>query len=167
MSTHAVALIRQHARQLLSSSIRSLHQRASCALKPVAPAAVCVGQPPGLAHKPCENLKRPDLQVADNGNIAAMETVLSEYKALRRLISDAEAQLSALQRAPANHEAFAWPQVSSYSNAHTSKAGARREVWSRDCDQGRGSGSDNAHWREVTNNSRVLRTAAAKHRPDR
>ena len=142
-----------------------LHQRAAYALKLVAPAAVYAGQPPGLAHKPCEDSKRSDLQVADDSNIAAMETVLSEYKALRRQISEAEAQLSALQRAPANHEAFAWPQSSSYSNEHASKPGARREAWSRDCDQGRGSGSDNAHWREVTNNLRVLKAAAAKQRP--
>ena len=108
---------------------------------------------------------RCDQQGTDAGGVAAMETVLSEYKALRSQISEAEAQLLGLQRAQPDHDAFSWAQSSGCSNGHITEVGPSSEAGSRGGGQGRDSGGDHAHWMELTHTLRALKAVAAKQRP--
>ena len=108
---------------------------------------------------------RCDQQVTDAGGIAAMETVLSEYKALRAQISEAEAQMLDLQRAQPSHAAVGLLQSRSCAIEHITNVGPGSEVGLRGGDQGRDSGNDHAYWRELTNTLRALKAAAAKQRP--
>ena len=108
---------------------------------------------------------RCDQQVTDAGSVVAMETVLSEYKALRSQISEAEAQLLGLQRAQPDHDAFGWAHSSGCSNGHITEDGPSSEVGSRGGGRGRDSGVDHAHWRELTHTLRALKAAAAEQRP--
>lgn len=144
------------------------HQRAAYALKQGTRGAVYTAQPADVTHRRQEeDSARSSQQVSDAGNIAAMETVLSEYKALRSQISEAEAQLLGLQKAQPDHDPSGWPQTSSCSSTseHISNGGHRRGVWSKDSDLGMDSVVVHAHWMELTNTLRALKTAAARQRP--
>ena len=139
----------------------SYQRAAGCTLKHEVSAAAFAAQCADLAHLRHGGSVRCDQQGNDVGGVAAMETVLSEYKALRNQISEAEAQLLDLQRAQPHHDAFGWPQSSSCSNEHIKSP----SIGSRGGDQGGDSGVDHAHWRELTNTLRALKAAAAKQRP--
>ena len=142
------------------------HQRAAgCTLKQEVPAAAFAAQCADLTHLRQGGSLRCDPQVTDVGGVAAMETVLSEYKALRSQICEAEAQLLDLQRAQPKHDAFDCLQSRSCGNEQVTNVGPSSEVGSRGGDQGRDSGVDHAHWRELTNTLRALKAAAAKQRP--
>lgn len=141
------------------------HQLAAAELKPTASVAEYAAQRSGLAHLWQRESGHPNLQAADDGNIAAMEKVLAEYKALRLQISEAEAQLSALQRVSPNREDVCWSQPSSCGSHHNSKAGIGHEAWIRSCDQVRNFGDDHTHCREVTSALKALKAAAARQRP--
>ena len=147
--------------------VGSSHQRAAgrdTVLKQEAPAAAFAAQGAGPPHLRQGGPVRRDQHMTDAGGVAAMETVLSEYKALRSQISEAEAQLLDLQRAQPNYDADGRRQPSSCSNEHITSVGPSGEVGSRG-DQGRDSGVDRPPWRELTNTLRALKAAAAKQRP--
>ena len=143
----------------------SHRKAAGCVLKQEAPAAAFVAQCADPAHLRQGGSVRCDQQVTDAGGIAAMETVLSEYKALRAQISEAEAQMLDLQRAQPSHAAVGFPRSRSCAIEHAINVGPGSEVGLRGGDQGRDSGNDHAYWRELTNTLRALKAAAAKQRP--
>lgn len=143
-----------------------LHQAAAGEFTQKAPTAVYdVVQPSDLAHMRRRNSQHPDPQPPDDGNIAAMEEVLADYKALRMQISEAEAQLSALQRGSVNQwrEDVYWTQPSGYQ--HRADNGLGYKPLTRDRDGVKGSGDDQAHCREVTSTLKALKAAAARQRP--
>ena len=134
-----------------------------------------VRQPaPGLAQPLCsahdksgplEQSQQIRAQAAAGDDIAAMEAVLSEYKALRNQIAEAEAQLEVLQRRPTQPDIFTWPESNNDKN--------RGESF---YPQGHGYLPDNrhradtvwahtAHLTDVTKTLIALKGAAAKQRP--
>ena len=135
----------------------------------------CVRQPvPGLAQPTCSAYDKNGFhvqseqfraQAPDVDDIAAMEAVLSEYKALRSQISEAEAQLEGLQRGPAPPDALSRPQSSSqrkqgepsYQQGHGYLPGKLHGVTTV--------GAHKAHLADVTNTLTALKGAAAKQRP--
>ena len=125
-------------------------------------------QPAELTHiQQEEESARSSQQVSDAGNIAAMETVLSEYKALRSQISEAEAQLLGLQKAQPDYDLSGWSQTSSCSSTgeYISKGAPRCGVGLKGSDLGMNSGVVHAYWMELTNTLRALKAAAARQRP--
>ena len=141
-----------------------LHQGVAVELTQKAPTAVyAAAQHAGLGHMRHGGVQHLNFQTPDDGNIAAMEKVLADYKALRLQISEAEAQLLALRRGPASHEHVCWSQPSGYQ--HRSDGGVGYEPCIRGHDEIRGSGDDQAYCREVTSTLRALKAAAARQRP--
>lgn len=143
-----------------------LHQAEGGEFTQKAPTAVYdVVQPSGLAHMRRRDSQHPNVQAPDGGSIAAMEKVLADYKALRMQISDAEAQLSVLQRGSINQwqEDVCWSQPSCYQHRADSSVGYK--PLTRDRDEVKACGDDQAHCRELTSTLRALKAAAARQRP--
>ncbi len=97
-----------------------------------------------------------------DAEIEAMETVLSDYKALRAQIAHAEAQLASLQSTITQADSFQGCKVSGHHDSSQNGAvyneGHQGSAYA-------GGSHVSRHLAEVTNTLRQLRAAAAKQRP--
>ena len=150
------------------------HQQAVMGCEPVTDAAQeglpAVGPWPqsyGSAHSPDllqVHSEQSRVQLPE-GDIAAMEAVLREYRALRCQIAERETQLEMVQRRAGDHHNLGWPEADAVREQSRcgNYPGHKQSSCSHDLRSAHG--DDTGLPKDMTNNLLQLKAAAARQRP--